>query len=85
MTEYAVGWGTLALINAALANIDGRSPLTYFGASLLFGPLVTLLLAATTENARSHLHQVDLIAGRRRPTDGDQGDSRTRVHESGAP
>ncbi len=25
MTHYFVGWGGLALINAALANLDGRS------------------------------------------------------------
>ena len=29
-TGYVLGWGSLALINAALANIDGRGPLKYF-------------------------------------------------------
>ena len=37
MTEYFVGWGGLALINAALANLDGRSPLKYFLGSLVLG------------------------------------------------
>ncbi len=30
MDTFFVGWGALALINAALANIDGRSSLRYF-------------------------------------------------------
>ena len=62
---FALGWGSLALINAALANVGGRGPLPYFFASLLFGPLVTLLLAATHENERGELRQVDLWSGRR--------------------
>ena len=63
MTEYAVGWGGLALINAALANIDGRSPLKYFLGSLLFGPFVTIVLAATRRR-EGRLAQVDLWRGR---------------------
>lgn len=64
---YFVGWGGLALVNAALANIDGRSPLTYFFASALFGPFVTILLAATREDQRGDLRQVDLLKGRGAP------------------
>lgn len=41
---YAVGWGTLALINAGLAQSKNRSGLAWFLASLLLGPLVTLAL-----------------------------------------
>ena len=41
---YAVGWGTLALINAALAQDRRRSGLAWFLLSLLIGPLATLLL-----------------------------------------
>ena len=61
---YVLGWGGLALVNAALANIDGRSPLTYWIASLFFGPFVTILLAATREDQRGDLRQVDLLKGR---------------------
>jgi hypothetical protein len=61
---FALGWGSLALINAALANVGGRGPLPYFFASLLFGPFVTLLLATTRENERGELRQVDLWSGR---------------------
>jgi len=45
-TEYAVGWGTLALINAGLAQAKGHSGLVWFIVSLLLGPLATLLLVA---------------------------------------
>jgi hypothetical protein len=38
---YAVGWGTLALINAGLAQGKNRSGLAWFLVSLLLGPIVT--------------------------------------------
>ena len=41
---WFVGWGTLALINAALAQGKNRSGLLWFALSLLLGPLATLLL-----------------------------------------
>lgn len=44
-SSYAVGWGTLALINANLAQLKGRSGLGWFLGSLLGGPIATLLLA----------------------------------------
>jgi len=43
-SSYAVGWGTLALINAGLAQAKNRSGLNWFLLSLLLGPLATLLL-----------------------------------------
>ena len=42
--EYAVGWFTLSLINAGLAQAKGRSGLNWWLASLLLGPLCTLLI-----------------------------------------
>jgi hypothetical protein len=42
---WFVGWGTLALINAGLAQGKGRSGLVWFLISLLGGPLATLLIA----------------------------------------
>ena len=66
---YFVSWGGLALINAALANIDGRSPLKYFLGSLVLGPLITLLLA-TTRQVDGAAHAIDLWDGRNaRPQD----------------
>ncbi|HEV2987310.1 MAG TPA: hypothetical protein VG759_02625 [Candidatus Angelobacter sp.] len=42
--EFAVGWFTLALINAGLAQSKGRSRLRWWFASLFFGPICTFLV-----------------------------------------
>lgn len=42
--ESAVGWGTLALINAGLAQGRNRSGLGWFIASLFVGPLAILII-----------------------------------------
>ena len=42
--RYFVGWGTLALINAGLAQGKNRSGLNWFLLSLLLGPLATFAL-----------------------------------------
>lgn len=42
--EYIVGWGTLALINAGLAQGKNRSGLAWFVLSLLGGPFATFIL-----------------------------------------
>jgi len=41
---FVVGWGTLALINAALAQTKNRSRLGWFLLSLFFGPVATLAI-----------------------------------------
>jgi len=41
---YAVGLGTLALINAGLAQSKNRSGLNWFLLSLLLGPIATFVL-----------------------------------------
>ncbi|MBU2886340.1 antitermination protein NusB [Gilvimarinus agarilyticus] len=41
---YAVGWGTLALINAGIAQGKNRSGLAWFLLSILLGPIATLIL-----------------------------------------
>jgi hypothetical protein len=43
-TNFFVGWGTLALINAGLAQAKGRSGLVWCLLSLLAGPLATFLI-----------------------------------------
>ena len=43
-SDYAVGWGTLASINASLAKGKNRSGLLWFLISLALGPLATLIL-----------------------------------------
>ena len=42
--QYFVGWGTLALINAGLAQGKNRTGLNWFFLSLISGPLATLIL-----------------------------------------
>lgn len=41
---YFVGWGTLALINAGIAQGKNRSGLNWFLLSLILGPIATLIL-----------------------------------------
>jgi len=48
---YVVGWGTLALINAGLAQSKGRSRLAWFLASLLLGPLATFIIVVVDRPA----------------------------------
>ena len=43
-SSFFVGWGTLSLINAGLAQGKNRSGLNWFLLSLLMGPVATLLL-----------------------------------------
>ena len=43
-TQWFVGWGTLALLNAGVAQGKNRDGLSWFLASLLLGPLATFLL-----------------------------------------
>ncbi len=44
--EFFVGIGTLALINAGLAQAKNRSGLAWFFSSLLLGPIATLIIVA---------------------------------------
>ena len=43
-TPYFVGWGTLTLINAGLAQGKGRSGLAWWFISLFLGPIATFLI-----------------------------------------
>ncbi len=45
-TQYAVGWFTLALLNAGLAQSKAKSGLLWFLISLIAGPFATFALAA---------------------------------------
>lgn len=45
--EYAVGWFTLAMINAGLAQSKGRSRALWGAASLVVGPVATFLVVFT--------------------------------------
>jgi hypothetical protein len=45
-SSFYVGWGTLSLINAGLAQAKGRDGGLWWLASLLLGPAATLLIVA---------------------------------------
>ena len=42
--EFAVGWGTLAMLNAGIAQGKNRSGLNWFLLSILLGPVATFFL-----------------------------------------
>jgi hypothetical protein len=42
--EFFVGWGTLSLINAGLAQSKGRSGLVWWLLSLILGPIATFFI-----------------------------------------
>ena len=42
--HFFVGWGTLSLINAGLAQSQGRSGFTWWLISVFLGPLATFLI-----------------------------------------
>ena len=45
--EFFMGWGTLALVNAGIAQGKGRKGLNWWLLSMLFGPFATFLLVLT--------------------------------------
>lgn len=51
---FAVGWFTLALINAGLAQSKGRSGLGWWFGSLFFGPICTFLIVVLDPKERRH-------------------------------
>jgi len=44
LARIHVGWGTLSLVNAGLAQSNVRSGLIWWLASLLLGPIATFLI-----------------------------------------
>ena len=44
LSKWTAGWGTLALVNAGLAQGKNRSGLIWFLISLVLGPIATFLL-----------------------------------------
>jgi hypothetical protein len=52
--QFFVGWGTLALINAGLAQGKRRSGFAWFLISALVGPVATFLIVVLPRNAPPH-------------------------------
>lgn len=53
--DYAVGWFTLSLINAGLAQSKGRSGLLWWALSLLLGPIATFIIVILDPTLSSRL------------------------------
>ena len=51
-SSFFVGWGTLSLINAGLAQAKGRSGLLWWIVSLFVGPIATLLIVILPRETR---------------------------------
>jgi hypothetical protein len=51
---YAVGWGTLSLLSAGIAQGKNRSGLTWFLVTVLLGPLGIFLLVALAPKLPDH-------------------------------
>ncbi|MBX9565866.1 hypothetical protein FKF78_08535 [Aeromonas hydrophila] len=51
--QFVVGWGTLMLINAVLAQGKNRSGLVWCFISLLLGPVATLILSLVPKRTES--------------------------------
>jgi hypothetical protein len=47
--SYALGWGTLSLINAGLAQSKNRSGLLWWLISLVLGPIATFIIVAVLD------------------------------------
>ncbi len=53
--NYAIGWGTLALLNAGLAQVKRQSGLLWGFLSLLLGPIATFLLVTVYAKPKEHV------------------------------
>ena len=89
--EYAVGWLTLALINAGLAQTKGKSGLCWFLVSLLFGPLATFLLVAIRDRGElgpsereSLIREMQVFMATHLPSTADAADNH-RTHSDEGP
>ena len=51
--QFFVGWGTLSLINAGLAQAKGGSGFLWWLVSLFLGPIATFLIVVLPENPKT--------------------------------
>lgn len=52
-SNFFVGWGTLSLINAGLAQSKRRNGLLWWAISLFLGPIATFLIVVMGPGGRS--------------------------------
>ncbi|MBI4056891.1 MAG: hypothetical protein HY399_05010 [Elusimicrobia bacterium] len=55
LNGFTVGWGTLSLINAGIAQGKGRSGFNWFLVSLLLGPVATFFLVIDDSNTQEEI------------------------------
>ena len=55
---YAIGWGTLSLINAGLAQSKNHSGLLWWLASLVFGPIATFIIVILEKREAVHVGSI---------------------------
>ena len=55
---YVVGWGTLSLINAGLAQSKNHSGLLWWFLSLLLGPIATFVIVVFLEKRPAFVDRV---------------------------
>lgn len=48
--QYVIGWGSLALLTAGVAQGKNRSGLAWFLGAILLGPIATFILVALCDN-----------------------------------
>ena len=51
--EFFVGWGTLSLINAGLAQSKGRRGFLWWLGSIFIGPIATLLIVVLPKHPQA--------------------------------
>lgn len=61
LNDFFVGWGTLSLINAGLAQSKNRSGLAWWIASLFLGPVATFLIVISDKVERDFAPSVEEI------------------------
>lgn len=63
VSQYAVGWGTLTLINAGIAQGKNRSGFNWFLLTLILGPLATFFLVISDKKGKYQLIYCNGILG----------------------
>ena len=54
--RFAAGWGSLAMINAGLAESKGRSPINWAVLSFIGGPIATFWLVFLSSDLKRCVH-----------------------------
>ncbi len=61
VSQYVVGWGTLTLINAGIAQGKNRSGFNWFLLTIFLGPLATFFLVISDKKKPQEIDREDQI------------------------